>query len=515
MRARKVRQSRSRQLANRLILAFLVLFALAGLYGLAGLSRAVVLTTSASAGPTGRLVVTSALVGCPAPGSAGLTGGGIAEASAPATSVTGQVALTALNPAVSQPSAASAPARAGQLTLRTIRAAPAVPKKLAIVKSKAGGLVPTSPARGGLVVAATGSDAQGFDVEQLSPGGIPTLRCQAPGSDFWFLTPETTSTRTELYLINTDSTPADVHVGVQTDSGPRLGAQDSGIIVPPHAMITQSLDKLVRSAKAAAFQVTASAGRIVAAVRVTGKAAKAGAWLPVAQEPATAQVLTGLPATGGTRELFIAVPGAAAARVKVTAVTPRGSYQPTGGSDIPLLGHSTTGISLPSLSGHPGSIKISANVPVTAVLELSGGPPGAPGAFVGGSNPIIEQGVIAASPVGSAGKSQVVLSAPGHAAEVRISQAVAGVPLTGQASTLIHIAAKSATKVRIGVSKHSGRGAKLVALLLTPVPGSGPVYAARLAAVGGTLQTVLPVVSSPTKIVLPDVWQSLARVLGS
>jgi hypothetical protein len=209
------------------------------------------------------------------------------------------------------------------------------------------------------------------------------------------------------------------------------------------------------------------------------------------------------------------VPGAAAARVKVTSVTPGGSYQPTGGSFPPLLGHTTAGVSIPSLSGHPGSIKISSNVPVTAVLEVSGGPPGAPGAFIGGSNPIVEQGVIAASPVGSAGKSQVVLSAPGHAAEVRISEAVAGVPLTGQASKLIHIAAKSATKVRIGLPKNAGRGVKLMALIVTPVPGSGPVYAARLAAVGGTLLAVLPVVSSPTKIVLPDVRQSLGRVLGS
>jgi hypothetical protein len=512
VRARNVRRTRSPRRANRLILAFLVPFALAGLYGLAGLSRVVVLKASASPGPAGRLTVTSALVACPAPGTAGVTGGGIAQASAPATAGTGQVALTALNPAVSQLRAASVTAQPGQLTVRPVRDAPAVPKKLAVMHTMAGGLVSTSRARGGLIVAATGSDAQGFDVEQLSPGGIPTARCQTPGSDFWFVTPETTKTRTELYLINADSTPANVHVGVQTDSGPQLGAQDSGIIVPPHAMITQSLDKLVRSAKAAAFHVTASAGRIVAAIRVTDNAAKAGSWLPAAQAPATTQVLTGLPATAGTRELFITVPGGAAATVRVTAVTTRGSYQPTGGNRIQLLGHLTTGISVPSLSGSPGSIKISANVPVTAILELSGGPPGAPGAFIAGADPITEQGVIAASPVGSAGKTQLVLSAPGDAASVRISQAAGGAPLTGQTGKLVQIAARSATKVRIGVPRH---GVKLIALLVTPVPGSGPVYAARLAAVGGFLQTVLPVVSSPTRIVLPDLRQSLARVLGS
>jgi len=286
--------------------------------------------------------------------------------------------------------------------------------------------------------------------------------------------------------------------------------------VPPHSMVVQSLDKLVRSARAAAFHVTTSTGRVIAAIRTTGSAGKAGEWLPVAAEPATTQVLTGLPATAGTRELFVTVPGGAAAKVKVTAVTPRGSYQPTGASGITVLSRTTGGFPIPSLSGNPGSIKISANTPFTAVLEMSGGPPGAPGAFISGSGPVIEQGVIAASPVGSAGKSQLVLSAPGRAASVKISEAIAGVPLAGQTGQTVKIGARSATKVKIGLPKQaSRRKVKLVAILVTPLPGSGPVYAARLAVVGGSLQTVLPVVSSPTVINLPAVRQSLAGTLGS
>ena len=513
MTARKARQTRSRQRANQLALAFLVLVAIAGLYGLAGVKRAALLTGGATAVPVGRLTVMSALVGCPAPGTAGVTGGGIAQASAPASTGTGAVALTALNAAAASgsPVAVSTSPHPGQLTVRAVRSAPTVPKKLATMR----GLVPTSHARGGLIIAATGSDAQGFDVEQLSPGGLPTARCQGPGSDFWFITPETTSTRTELYLINADGTPADAHVGVQSDSGPRLGAQDSGIIVPPYSMVVQSLDKLARSAKAAAFHVTTTTGRVIAAIRVTGHTRKAGTWLPVASEPSTTQVLTGLPATAGTRELFVTVPGGAAAKVNVTAITPRGSYQPTGGSNIPVLGRTTTAVSIPSLSGNPGSIKISANVPFTAVLELSGGPPGAPGAFISGAGPVTEQGVIAASPVGSAGKSQLVLSAPGRAASVKISEAAPGVPLAGQNGQIIKIGARSATKVKIGVPKQARRTVKLVAILVTPLPGSGPVYAARLAVVGGSLQTVLPIVSSPTVINLPVVRQSLAGVPGS
>ncbi|HYS33555.1 MAG TPA: DUF5719 family protein [Streptosporangiaceae bacterium] len=517
MTARKARPTRSRQLANRFILAFLVLLALAGLYGVAGLSRAVVLTAATPAGPVGKLPVTAALVACPAPGSAGLIGGNIAEASAPASTGSGQVALTALSPAAKSrpPAAVNTSPRPGQLTVRAIRDAAAVPKKLATLPSMVGGRVPTSRARGGLIIAATGSNAPGFDVEQLSPGGLPTARCQAPGSDFWFLGPETTTMHTELYLMNADSTSANAHLSVQTDSGPLLGTPDSGIVIPPHAMIVQSLDKLVHAAKAASFHVTTSTGRVVAAIRESGSSAKPGEWLPAVEQPGTTQMLTGLPATAGTRELYVTVPGSASARVKVTAVTPRGSYQPTGGSGISLLGHLTTGVSIPSLGGNSGSIKISSNVPVTTMLEVSGGPPGAPGAFIGGSDPVTEQGVVAASPVGPAGKTQLVLSAPGAAASVRITLAVAGTALTGQTGKLVKIDAKSAAKVRIGLPKGAGRGVKMVAIVVTPLAGSGPVYAARLAIVGGSLQTVLPVVSSPTRIDLPDVGQSLVRVLGS
>ncbi len=377
MTGRKARPARGRQLANRFILAFLVVLALAGLYGVAGLSRAVLLTAATKpVGTVGRLEVSSAVAACPSPGLAAPTGGNVAIASAPASTGSGQLSLTPLHlatPTSPVTTVSSAPPP-GQLTIKTIHLAPVAKKVKTAMLAMAGGLVPTSLANGGLIVSATGSDAQGFDVEQLGPGGQPTARCQAPGSDFWFIGPETTKLTTELYLINADDAPADAHVGVQTDSGPRLGAPDSGILVPPHSMVVQNLDKLVRSAKAAALHVTTSTGRVVAAVRETSKPGKPGIWLPPAPAPATTQVLTGLPDTTGTRELFITVPGGAAARVKITAVTPRGTYQPTGGNGISLLGRLTTGIALPSLSGFPGSIKVSANVPVTAVLEVSGGP---------------------------------------------------------------------------------------------------------------------------------------------
>jgi hypothetical protein len=514
--ARKARQARSRLLANRIILAVLVLLVLAALYAAAGLRRPVTLTSAPAAASAGSLPVTSALLGCPAPGSAGATGGGIAAASAPGGPGQGQVGWMPL----SQPGGPAAPKTvssspaAGQLTVSSVPKAPAPAKKLATLPSMAGGAVPTSVARGGLIFQASGADAQGLDVEQLGPYGQPTARCQPAGSDFWFLSPGAAGLHLSLFLLNTDSQPANAAVNVQTDSGPLIGASDSGIVVPPHGMVVQSLDKLLHTARAIALHVTTSEGRVVAAVRAWSGTSKPGIWLPPAQQPATTQFLTGLPSTTGTRELYITVPGGAPAQVKVTAVTPKGSYQPTGASDISLLGHLTTGVSIPSLSGFAGSIKVSANVPVTAVLEVSGGPSGAPGAFIGGADAITAQGVVAASPVGKLGTTQLVLSAPKRAASVRITWAAPGTPLTGQQGQVVQIPAKSSAQLEISLPRRSAK-VSLVAILVTPLPGSGPVYAARLALVGGTVQSVLPVASSPAVIKLTRVRESLLAVLGS
>lgn len=513
MTTRKSRQARSRLLANRIILALLVLVVIAALYGLVKFIRPVALKSAASVGSPGQLTVTDALLGCPAPGSAGSTGGGVAIANVPAGVGTGQFTLTRLSPSSAGKVIGKVPPP-GQLTVEKVKSAPPVPKSLVVTAKMAGGQVPTGAARGGLIISATGANAQGLDVEQLGPGGLPTARCQPPGSDFWFVGPGETKLHYYVYLMNTDSQPADASVSVQTDSGPLIGTQDSGIVVAPHSMIVQNVDKLVHTAKAVALHVTTSTGRVVAAVRATTSISKEGMWLPAAAPPSTMQVLTGLPAQPGTRELYVTVPGGASAQVKITAISKRGAYQPTGGSVPPLLGHQTTGVAIPSLGGTIGSVMISSNVPVTASLELSGGPTGAPGAFIVGGEAIVGQGVLAASTANRAGTTELVLAAPESAASVSIRQAIPGAALGGSNGRMVQIPAKSAVVVRLTMRKRSAKS-PLFAFVVTPLSGSGPVYAGRVSLIHGSVQTVLPVVSSPARIGLGQVSQSLLAVLGS
>lgn len=534
MTGRNVRRSKGRQRANRMILAVVVLLGLAGAYGLAGLARSPRPSAMAAATSPGDLTITSALLGCPAPGSGGSTGGEVAEASS--RTGTGSVTWTAANPPSSGPSKSeSNPVKPGQLTVSSWRNGHSKPVKQASLPSMAGGAVPTSVAKGGLIIAATGADAQGLDIEQLGSDGRPTGRCQPPGTDFWFVGPASPKLHIELFLLNVDSVPADAAVTAQTDSGPLVGAADSGIMIPPHGMIMQTLNKLLGPAKAVALHVTTSTGRVVAAVRESTSLAEPGAWVPASLPPATSQVLTGLPSSQGTRTLYLTVPGNDAAQAHVWVVSGHGTYVPTGGSSINLLNHLTQAVPLPLQSGVPGSVKITSNVPIAASMVVAGGQAGAPGAFITGSTAITEQGVVAASLVGKLGKSELTLSAPGRAAKVRITVALPGVPLTGSGSAgqVVSIPAKSAVDVPITLPKGSapkkpaakgsrsgGSGsakASLVAIIVTPLPGSGPVYAARVefSLSGDTARTILPVISSPTVARLPAVRESLLAVLGS
>lgn len=513
MTTRQGRQARNRLLTNRIILAVLVVAVLAAIYGLVRVIRPIGLSSASQVGQATRLDVSSGLFGCPAPGTGGTTGGGIAIANLPITAGGGQAAFTRLDPGSAGTAVGSVP-RPGQLTVMPVKPAPAVPKRLATVTKMAGGLVPTTPARGGLIISAGGANAQGLDVEQLGPGGQPTARCTPAGSDFWFVGPGAPTLHIYVYLLNTDSQPADVSVGVQTDSGPLLGSQDSGIVVPPHSMIEQSLDKLVHSARAIALHVTTSTGRIVAAVRESVSTTKEGTWLPAAAEPATSQVLPGLPANSGQRMLYLTVPGGSAAQVKISVITSRGTYQPTGGNGINLLGHQTSGESIPSLGGSYGSIQISSSRPVTGVLELSGGPRGSPGTFITGGAAITGQAVVAANTSGKIGTTELVLSAPTKAATVTVMQAIPGSALTGSHGQLVHIPAKASVQVKLSLPKRLDKN-PLTALVVIPQAGSGPVYAGRICVIRGSVQTVLPVISSPAQIQLGTVRSSLLAVLGS
>jgi Family of unknown function (DUF5719) len=461
--------------------------------------------------------VSSAVRVCPAVGSAGPTAASVAVAAVPGSASSGNVVVTRLTPGGSATPGATVATdnQPGKLQISTVRAADPLSASEQAGQPGSSPDVRTSAGRGGVEVNATGAMAQGLEVEQTGPGGLVTAQCGAPGTSFWFVGPGQASASTlELYLTNTGSQPADAQVTVLTDvtkGPPLLGNADNGITVPPHSMVVQSLGQLLQSSKVVALNVSTSVGQVAAAVRESTAATDDGIWLPATQAPARQLVIPGMPTGGGSPQIFIAVPGSGAAQVKVTAVTAKGSYQPTGGTGIDLLGGSVTSIALPSLGGTPGAISISSSEPVAATLLVSGGPAGSPGAFAVSAAPVTEQGVVADNPAKSAGKTELVLSAPRHAATVRITTATATVSAVGQPGQIVQIGAGSS--VVVPVSPPAGSNGAEFSVVVTPQSG-GPIYAGRIITTGGTVQSVLPVPSSLTWIPLPGVSGSLSAILG-
>jgi hypothetical protein len=500
---------------SRVLFAAVVVVVLAGLYALTGLHHSISLSAGTAPPPPRSVPVTSVVRACPAPGAQFSRGSGIAVMAAPASragtgpasSAHGVARVTRLaglgsstaGPALLSITSPGTPRLATVSLDRTARAQ-AAPKGKPSTTT-----VVSTAVRGGVVVQASGSLAQGLDVEQTAGTNLPTAACGSPGTDFWFAGPgQRAAGRIEVYLMNTSGQAADADVDMFTDAGPLQQTTDNGITVPPHGMIVQSLAPVLRNSRSLSLHVRTSVGQVAAAVQESTGAGP-GAWLPPAQAPATHVVIPGLPAAAGSRELYLAVPGVKDANVKVSAVTSRGTYEPTGAGGIDIPGGSAAEVSLPSLAGIPAAIKLTSTAPITATIMIPGSVKGSPGSFTAAALPLEEQGVIADNVTGLGRVSELILSAPHATARVSVAQ----ISSAGSARRTQTVQVTSGKSVVVALKAVPGtpRGTPF-AVVISPLPGSGPVYAGRVISAGGaagTLQAMLPVASALTTVPLPPV----------
>ena len=216
-------------------------------------------------------------------------------------------------------------------------------------------------------------------------------------------------------------------------------------------------------------------------------------------------MIPGLPAAAGSRNLYLSVPGVKDANVPVSAVTSRGTYEPTGAGGIDIPGGSAAEISLPSLAGIPAAIKLTASAPVAATMMIPGGTNGSPGSFTAAAPAIEEQGVIADNLTGAGRSSALILSAPHATARVSVAQ-ISSAGSARQTQT-VQISSGKSVVVALKAVPGAPRGTPF-AVVISPLAGSGPVYAGRVisaSGTGGALQSLLPVASSLVTIPLPAV----------
>ncbi len=493
-----------------LVPAGVVLAALGVIAGAAQLARPVA-PGPGSAAVTGQVAVTSAARACPpAQGdgsgpvaliadAAGATGAvGVAG---PAAGIRGQVALTALPPA-GVPLRATRPVRAqspGLLSLLTVPAGSSTSKKGASVAE-------------GWSVSASGTMARALEAEVAQSSGLASVRCGEPGSDIWFVGPgqQNGAAQIQLDLMNIDSLAASVDVSVITDAGQAQAGNDSGITVPPHQTVTESLSSMASGSSVVAIEVHTSIGRVAADVS-EGSSRGATSWLPSAAAPSTELVVPGVPPSGSAAGLFLAVPGTSSAKVNVLAITPQGHYRPFGFQTVDLPGESASYAALTPLGGTSAALEVTSNVPVVAGVQVPGS--GA-GAFTVATAPISEQAVVAGNTTGSGLAASVVLSAPAGGARVRlteIAQASTGNRATGDGVTgsqVVSVRAGHTLVASVTAPRGARRGSPF-AVVITPLAGSGPVYAARVETQGQDLiVSILPAASALTTISLPPVRDS-------
>jgi hypothetical protein len=361
----------------------------------------------------------------------------------------------------------------------------------------------TAPA-GATEVSASGAMAEGLTAEQTTTAGMSTVRCDDPSSDLWFAGTGQGAGATDIlvYLIDTDSLPATVNITIMTDSGTVQNDAFSGITVPAHQTVTESLATTVTGSQAISLNVVATSGRVAADVW-EGTSATAGTWLPSAAAPANTVIVPGLSAASSAARLFVAVPGGTNASVKVTALTPQGKFAPFGSTPLSAPGSAASEFALTSLGAGASAIELTSNVPITAAVLVPGNGIGAVTAAAG---PLDQQGVIAGNPTNGGYATSVLLSAPSGAARVAVTT------IPAAASGPIDVTLPAGRTVSVSVPSAKGAQGAFV-IIVTPQAGSGPVYAARVVNAGGSIASILPVESAPTTITLPPVQQTYTAIL--
>jgi Family of unknown function (DUF5719) len=499
-----------------LVPAGVVLLALGAIAGAAQLARPASPGSSHAVMSARQVAVTSAARACPP-----VPGGGA-----------GQVAFIAGSPAAPSSGSASGQAELIPLPLAgaslrasspITRTAPGALSVLTVPAARSASKKNTGVLQGWSVTA-TGTMAQAMEAEEATGSGLANVRCGEPGSDIWFVGPGKLNgaAQIQLDLMNIDALAASVDVSIITDAGPAQADDDTGITVPPHQTVTESLSSAAGGSSVVAIEVRTSIGRVAANVSESSSNGGTATWLPIAAAPSTQLVIPGVPPSSSSAGLFIVAPGGSSARVSVLAITPQGPYRPFGTQTIDLPPDSASYVALTPLGGSASALELTANVPVTAAVLVPGS---ALGAFTAATAPISEQAVVAGNTSGSGPAATIVLSAPAAAASVRLTEITAA-PAAGTGASAASPTGPGATGSQV-VSVRAGhtltaqaaapRGAKrgaAFAIVITPLAGSGPLYAARVETQGqSTVVSIVPAVSALTMISLPPVRDSYDAIV--
>jgi len=510
-----------------------------GLAGLALVVLAVAYVAAWRAGPTTpkpapapsavNATVTSVTRSCPPP--APNTGSAhIAMLAMPATTAaktaqapTGSVALSAVpaaavpaKPASTGHSSGKKPSKTSSKPAATSPAQAAEPVTVSEPGTQATVAAPQADGFGGTALAASGQMAEGFEAEEATSSGMGTVSCTHPSSDMWFVGTGTGAGAADvrLYLMNTGDLAASVDLTILTDSGLQ-NATGSAITVAPHQFVVQDIAPFIHGSQALALHVQTTSGQIAASVWEGDSAGgSGGTWLPEAAAPSTSLVIPGLTVASSAARLFISVPGANDARVTVVAFTAQGRFPQFGNAPADAPAGATTSFPLSSLGASAAGLELISNVPITASVLVPGQ---GIGSFTAASAPVTEQGIVAGNPATAGLTVGLVLTAPAGAAQADIDVVPSGAGASAGAGSPQAVTVTAGHTVAVAVPRPAG-SRQPFAIVITPLAGSGPLYAARVVTTGtgglsASVLSLLPVLSALTAITLPPTQNSYSAIL--
>jgi hypothetical protein len=500
-----------------LVPAAAVLLALGAIAAAAQFGQPAATAPSPAVTAPGQAVVTSAARACPpvpggGSGTVAFIAGPPSSSSGPASGA-GQTSGSGQADGTGQAQLAPLPLAGAELRVASpiSQEVPGALQMLTVPAAQSAGKQNTQVLQGWSVTA-NGAMAQAMEAEVTQGPGLATVRCSEPGSDTWFVGPGLQGDvhHIELDLMNIDALAASVDVNVMTDAGRVEAGNAAGLTVPPHQTVTQSLSSLAGGSSVVAIEVRTTIGRVAADVSEASSGGGSASWLPIAASPSTHLVIPGVPPSGSPAGLYIVVPGSVDARVTVLAFTSQGPYRPFGMQSEDLPANSASYVPLTPLGGTAAALELESNVPVTAAVLVPGS---GLGALTAATAPISEQAIVAGNTSGSGLGATIVLSAPAGAARVRLTE-VAEVPSRSAdsasvtVSQVVSIQAGHTLTARVSAPRGARAGAAF-AVVITPLPGSGPVYAARVETQGqNTVVSIIPAVSALTTISFPPVRDS-------
>ena len=373
----------------------------------------------------------------------------------------------------------------------------------------------TKTGDGSVTVRATGGIAAGLEAEQTThrsggpDRGLAGARCATPGTDLWFMSPGPVSAdRLDLYLTNVDAQPASVNLTALSGEGPLDTPDGQATPVAPYTTrvvriggSAEGLGDVVKSATDLTLRVRTTSGRVAASLRARMDGGKGIEWLPQSRGPATSVLVPGVPGGDGQRRLLVSVPGDADARIKVQVITAGGAFAPQGQDVLDAPAKTVTSVQLTgALSGKAAAVRLVADRPVLAGFAATRG---ADVAYGTATVPLAASGpgVVADNRF----DSTLVLTAPSGAATVQVvTMSAAG----RSAPQDVRVPAGRTVETELAAP---GEDDASYGAVITPKPGSAPVYASRTLAKGkgdGYLFTVLPIVPAPMTVHLPDTADS-------